>query len=29
MGFRFDPALDALSPAVAALRFRARLLATV
>jgi hypothetical protein len=28
MGFRFDPALDALSPAVAALHFRARLLAT-
>jgi len=29
MGFRFDPALDALSPAVAALRRSARLLAAV
>jgi hypothetical protein len=29
MGFRFDLVLGALSPAVAALRFRARLLATV
>jgi hypothetical protein len=29
MGFRFDLVLGALSPAVAALRFRARLLAAV
>jgi hypothetical protein len=29
MGFRFDLALDVPSAAVAALRFRARLLATV
>jgi hypothetical protein len=29
MGFRFDPALDALSPAVVALRRSARLLTAV